>query len=1251
MVTIIEFHFALNSFAQNEKDYYHDIINVIPPSPNAASLGEYGNIPVGHFTGVPQISIPIWSVQSNELTLPISLSYHAGGFKVNEIASFVGLGWSLNAGGVISRTVIGKQDDEDGLRPPLRRANQYDQQLSSDYNILISIAEGDYDSQPDLYSFNFMGHIGQFVIGDNNSILQMPWSNIQIKKNSKNQFKIIDENGITYYFGTSMDGSQEAVEHTDIDGSSLITGVPTAWYLTDIITPNETNHLEFKYLPAGKVIRKNFSYSEYILHPNDRQISSPYSCADKYALGPSSTVHTTHQLRLSTIKYSQGFVNFNMDNLREDFPNPSKNNGESYKLNSIEILNSNSEVIRTFDLQYSYFGNTNHYLWKRLKLTSVKEIGSNRLDYSFKYNEEVDMPERDSKAIDHWGYYNGADDNTSLLPVTEVFDGEFYGDANRDADQTGISQKAYLIEKIVYPTGGYTAFDFEANQAGSLYTGGARVIRTEDYSDPSKPPVIKAYEYLHSELPYPLHNTSYLDDYITVDHPAMPISGYSDCTDWECRYKILLSSAKGLTSVLGRPIGNTSVKEMIGENGKGGIKWFNYSMNYKLNEYDIMDYLGGYLQSIKDIKLVSGIEKTVKEVIYRYVNESTLNDHILNYLVVNQRKYDLKTDGPYDDNRLIVRNIPLFSIWFYVKEIQENLYDDNDNIISTITNYSYDNPYHGLVTSKSTTLSNGKKKVIQYKYPSDYLFDYSGLIQCTNDYDDDLETAYSALSDCQLERGNNCTSIIGVNCIPIMNGNDCYNQYNCTNIFYSNLQAALNTQETCINNFYDNIANSISGLNDKELALYKLQQLHMLNTPIEEIEIIEHENGSRYVTRATELVYTTSSDKVFIEAINKAELDIPVEESIFNNNKSAYYKKNYNLKFNASTGKLEEHHKENDIPTYYLWAYNNQHVVAQIQTSDETLDIASIQANIDGQDFSNNDDYASINSDINKLKTSLSSVLNNSDYMVTYYTYNPLVGMTSQTDPSEKTIYYLYDDFGRLETIKNDESTILNHFEYNLLGQAGEEISETINITPQSIVFESICAGSFTEWQSCNIENVSNETITGSILLDGTYATHFELDDNNDGNPDATATFSLGQGATKTVRIRFAPKTGIRNISTMLKIDFDNTSLTDASVSVQGTVSDCPLTVPSISLTGTEDCIADFSITVDGGSGNYSYNWYTTDDLATITGSGPNSCFYQTGKSGTDIQCIIYCEVCDDFYNECITRSRFFLLDCDSNPH
>jgi hypothetical protein len=85
--------------------------SVIPPSPQAYQFAKYGEYPVSRPTGVPSISIPIHEIKVGPLTMPISLSYHASGIKIDEKASWVGMGWNLMAGGLISRVVNGRPDE------------------------------------------------------------------------------------------------------------------------------------------------------------------------------------------------------------------------------------------------------------------------------------------------------------------------------------------------------------------------------------------------------------------------------------------------------------------------------------------------------------------------------------------------------------------------------------------------------------------------------------------------------------------------------------------------------------------------------------------------------------------------------------------------------------------------------------------------------------------------------------------------------------------------------------------------------------------------------------------------------------------------------------------------------------------------------------------------------------------------------------------------------------------------------------
>ena len=93
-----------------DSDYQKTIKMFTPSSPQASMFQRFGNYPVDYSTGVPHISIPLYTIKVGDFELPISIDYHNSGIRVQDIATPVGLGWMLNAGGCISRTIMGTDD-------------------------------------------------------------------------------------------------------------------------------------------------------------------------------------------------------------------------------------------------------------------------------------------------------------------------------------------------------------------------------------------------------------------------------------------------------------------------------------------------------------------------------------------------------------------------------------------------------------------------------------------------------------------------------------------------------------------------------------------------------------------------------------------------------------------------------------------------------------------------------------------------------------------------------------------------------------------------------------------------------------------------------------------------------------------------------------------------------------------------------------------------------------------------------------
>lgn len=97
--------FRLTCEAQEKPTY-----NV--PSPDIASLGTYGTVPVSLFTGTPDISIPLFDLSVGNYTFHITATYHAATVKPHSQPGIIGLGWSLRTDGYISRTVHGVYDEK-----------------------------------------------------------------------------------------------------------------------------------------------------------------------------------------------------------------------------------------------------------------------------------------------------------------------------------------------------------------------------------------------------------------------------------------------------------------------------------------------------------------------------------------------------------------------------------------------------------------------------------------------------------------------------------------------------------------------------------------------------------------------------------------------------------------------------------------------------------------------------------------------------------------------------------------------------------------------------------------------------------------------------------------------------------------------------------------------------------------------------------------------------------------------------------
>lgn len=447
--------FAASVFAQ-------DMPKVVPPSPEAAAAFKFTEVPVSLYSGLPNITIPLFEIESGGVTVPISISYHARGIKVAEIASRVGLGWTLNAGGMVSRQERG---GDDNAYSQLDLENFfYDEYVRfSEAHELWQFAgqpESQFNRIPDQYLYSVNGLSGKFIMDYmDNKILVQNYSDVKVESVNT----IIDGKGNTYFFGPGdVDVVSFNRELKEIGTNYNQTGgaqvTENTWHLSSIKT-YKGNLITFNYENEVSIFVRR-SYDKY----------DPFSAPAQYRSNASEISST--QKRLTSIVFDKGRLVFEYNSQpREDFGNAiATNNAAARYLKRIVLYNNNNNIIKIVKFGYEYVladddNNThlNYKTWdpparKRLYLKTLHIEDNASVDippYRFEYNS-IKLPNRHSNSQDVWGYYNGKANGRVLKSGPEAAPGA------RSVDT--LYSAAGMLEKIVYPEGGSTKFYYEHNK-------------------------------------------------------------------------------------------------------------------------------------------------------------------------------------------------------------------------------------------------------------------------------------------------------------------------------------------------------------------------------------------------------------------------------------------------------------------------------------------------------------------------------------------------------------------------------------------------------------------------------------------------------------------------------------------------------------------------------------------------------------------------------------------------------------------
>lgn len=1216
------------------------IPQVIPSSPEAASLGKYGAFPVGYYTGVPSINISLYELKVGEITLPISLSYHASGIRVDDIASSVGLGWSLNAGGCISVETKGRPDilpsiygEEGSTYVRLKSLSFKDFLSSSNINTQISSQSlydltrpgANVDIEPDVYNYNIGNYSGQFFITENNQIKFLK-NNDGLKayfNSVDTTFSLFDKFGKRYIFKNKEITKSSTYQYSlninptaTFVAAGLLSGSVnkfySAWYLSQIIGENKIDTLNFIYEAnvekyATRINGTIVSYEQFKANPTGD--------AGIYTLNP-----LNHwQLPTTSPSFSRSYIEHTVWHLKEirhnrtpivvQIVNSNRNDllgGK--KIDELSVYYQSERVI-DWVFKYDYFSSiwqkqecsdnflvSTNPLGKRLKLMNIQKLGKTNSDkenqYQFSYyfdNASNKLPYRNcTNGFDHWGYFN-AELNT--LAETEDVLKSF--PATNSPGFCGVIQYG-ICANLGGATPNYST------RIMTLGSGGVPALIEGGNRNPSS---IYANALSLKSIQYPTGGkTTFL--YENNQYSAI-------CNDTQM----------GLC-------GGIRIKRIVDKSGNDSIvKEYNYDSgvvyskpNYLYNRYDARDSYSAFYGAF-DFNNFSDVSA------YSY-------DNLIGYKKVTENIIDYKTNqniktineyySANDYSAGYYERVGL--IYTYPYKQTSNLFQNANNGGITIIR-----PFDGLVLGKSyksgliknVSQYSGSSLIREEKYDYDFITTDSVFGNRVKPYEINLfvwNKDYPYISDPRFYFFDIYFHETGKSFLK-RKTEKVYDMYGANPVIKSTLYE-YDTSNELLKSSTDSLGNKmikkefIYPTNYGYFPMYQgmvnpielMKQTNRISNPIEEKTFVNDKLISNYITPYN---YVTGTNIIKPSASFKLDIQNPINNFIAlsaGDGNNAYIidpRMSQEMTYTYySNGNIKEMYSiETGLTTTYLWSYNGQYPVAEVKNATYSQLEGYYGANF----FNNLLNAATPSStdlnNINMIKNYFQNAL------VTTYTYKPLVGLTSMTDPRGVTTYYTYDTFNRLFLVRDNNNNIISKYSYGYQnspdnGNGGyTAITGQLNTGTATYIKGSNGTGTF---------NVSGGTSSYS------YAWALK-------NSSGTTLWS-STGTTPSISFPCTEEGTLTLQCTVTDKQTGNTYTSQKSFVCTG----LSITIANAgSSIHTYGDIATISVTsYTGGSGSFTYNWYLKNSSGTIISSVLNSSsstvkFRCTQVGLLTVQCVV----------------------------
>lgn len=1053
-ITIIIFIVQVNANEQPKSQ------QVIPPSPDAAALGKYGAYPVSFYTGIPQISISLYDLDAGELKLPISLSYHASGIRVDDIATSTGLGWSLNAGGCISVEVKGTPDiipanryNEENLNIPYPRIKSinFDEYFGNYFlnifplDILLKLSNKTLDCEPDIYNLNVGGINAQFFMDENFQPIFLK-NNDGIKITyypNDTVFSVIDKQGSKYIFGhkdiTLSDSYQYGLQ-TDkflpASGSVSTNKSYTSWRLSKIISPNQTDIVNFTHdLTTEEYTTRIYgeiqSYELKNLEVNRQDFKNVVLLNHWELLPTNASFNNSHIInisnRLREINYNNSLVTLTFHySDRMDIKG-------AKQLDKMNIIYNNSGELLSWIFNYSYFqtdyityesvnngkGNINE-LNKKLKLVSVQRWYNNNTKaenkYQFEYYNEnnTTLPYRNSNnGFDHWGYYNAATTSIDAKSAIKSFPAINITNTNGNLmiNQIGIAPilggtypiynitelplttsyplldiggnrmptleftKSYSLKSIHYPTGGKSVFDYENN----TYTAVGNNSQTGVCGGLRIKKITDIAD----------ANTSVIREYEYEGGVVFSKINYLSnfyCPDTRAAFggAFNFKNYSDISnSSYGDVIGYKSVTENVIDSNKIVKSKYEY---YTANEYP-----PGYYQKAGIVFSIPHKQST-KLLHNQNTYEKLLRPFDAMILGKSYKRGMLRKTTKYNADKVILEEEFTYDIIPGLKVFANRVINgDNPRSNASPTNYSQYYYFDIYFHETGKYFINSKTEKLYDKYGSNPVTKIT-----TYEYDTNTELLKSS------------TDSIGNKTIR---------------------------SETKYPSNYTNFPY----YQGSPHPFQQMQMRNMINYPVEQKTYVNSKLTNATITTYMSDNPSTNTGKILHNATYGLNTNVPLTDfaaltsgdgnTAYNINTPMSQEMTYTYYPDGNIREVKSN--KTGVTTAYLWSYKGQYPVAEIKNATFSEILTTLQG-ITPEQLSN-----SVVPDMSKVEAlRLNSGLLKAQ--ISTYTYKPLIGIATMTDPRGVTTWYDYDDFNRLKQtyiIENGEKKILQKFDYHYANQ------------------------------------------------------------------------------------------------------------------------------------------------------------------------------------------------------------------------